>query len=61
MGCATMQTITKYILVAGIFFLLGGFYREAVVKKYITDDCRVIKATRFGEVFIKCDTIQRYD
>ena len=61
MGFTTMQKATKYILVAGIFFLLGGFYREGIMKKYITDDCRVIHATRFGDVFIKCDTIQRYD
>ena len=61
MGDAIMKKGTIYALVAGTFFMIGGYYIEAVVKKYITDDCRVIGATRFGEVYIKCTTIQKYD
>lgn len=40
-------------------FLVGMTVGQFMLKQLITDDCRILQATRFGEVFIKCATAQK--
>lgn len=49
----TKFSIFCIALVAGI--LLG----QTMLMNKITDDCRILRATRFGEVYIGCGTAQK--
>ncbi len=49
----------KLACAVGIAFSVGLSIGQYMLKRSIVDDCRILKATRFGEVFISCGTIQK--
>ena len=48
----------KWFCAVGLAFTVGSGFGQFMLKKSIVDDCRIIRATRFGEVFISCGTAQ---
>ena len=42
-----------------VIFTLGMIFGQNLLMNKITDDCRILRATRFGEVYISCGTAQK--
>ncbi len=58
----TKQRIDRFMrktLILFVTFTLGLMLGEFLVKRSIIDDCRILRATRFGEVYISCGTAQK--
>lgn len=49
----------KLACAVGLAFAVGVNIGQFLLKKNITDDCRILRATRFGEVYISCGTAQK--
>lgn len=50
-----MNKFGLYFLV----FVIGILFGQNLLMNKITDDCRILRATRFGEVYIGCSTAQK--
>lgn len=53
------DNLIKLFCAVGIAFTVGVGFGQLVLKKAIVDDCRILRATRFGEVYIGCGTAQK--
>lgn len=53
------DNLMKLITAIVIAFTVGMGVGQFLLKKAITDDCRILRATRFGEVYIGCGTAQK--
>lgn len=49
-----MNKFALYLVV----FVIGILFGQNLLMTKITDDCRILRATRFGEVYISCGTAQ---
>lgn len=55
----TSSKIVQWICAVGLAFTVGLIIGEQLLQRSIVDDCRILGATRFGEVYVKCATAQR--
>lgn len=51
--------VILWICAVGLAFTVGLIIGERLSQRSIVDDCRIIGATRFGEVYVKCATAQK--
>lgn len=51
--------LVKWICAVGLSFTVGLIIGEYAMKRSVIDDCRIIGATRFGEIYVKCATAQK--
>ena len=54
----TLHKIMNRLAILLIIFILGILFGQNILMNKITDDCRILRATRFGEVYISCSTVQ---
>lgn len=56
------QKLSKIVDKFGLYclvFVIGIIVGQNLLMNKITDDCRILRATRFGEVYIGCGTAQK--
>lgn len=51
--------IVQWFCAVGFAFAVGLIIGERLLQRSIVDDCRILGATRFGEVYVKCATAQK--
>lgn len=51
--------IVQWLCAVGFAFAVGLIIGERLLQRSIVDDCRILGATRFGEVYVKCATAQK--
>lgn len=51
--------IVQWTCAVGLAFTVGLIIGERLLQRSIVDDCRILGATRFGEVYVKCATAQK--
>lgn len=52
-------TVKSKYLYLFVVFTLGVVIGEQLMIKTIINDCRILNATRFGEIYVKCSTAQK--